>query len=118
MPDRVPLPPKVEHLVTRVLTSRSASLSPETRRAVFDHVAALSRQEEPPPIPPAFETYVRKTALNAYKVLDREVTALRESGCSVDDVFEITVAAAVSAGVTRMRIALAALEEVADASAS
>jgi hypothetical protein len=46
------------------------------------------------------------------------VDALRAAGYSVDDVFEMTVAAAVSAGVTRMEIALAALEEARDATAS
>ena len=106
------LPQSVSHLVDRVLESSAARSSPQLRRAVFDHVAALTRNEpEPPPVPADVQPYVRKVALHAYKVLDREVEAMRSAGRSVDDVFELTVAAAVSAGFVRMDIALAALEE-------
>lgn len=116
---RATLPEEVKGLVSRVLTSRSARSSAELRRAVYDHVAALTRGEEPAAqVPPETQTYIRKLALNAYKVLDREVDAMRSAGHSVDDVFEMTVAGSVSAGVTRLEIALAALEEANDASAS
>ena len=120
MSDRPFLPVAVTNLVERVLASRSARSPAELRRAVYDYVAALTRGEAPGAVvPPVAEPYLRKVALNAYKVLDREVEAIRTSGMSVDDVFEITVAASVSAGVTRMEIALAALEkEARDAVAS
>jgi alkylhydroperoxidase family enzyme len=89
------------------------------RRTVYDYVAALTRHEPATgAVPPAAEPYLRKVALNAYKVLDREVDAMRTAGSTTDDIFEMTVAAALSAGVTRMEIALAALEEVYDAPAS
>lgn len=113
------LPEDVTGLVRRVLTSASAHSSPGVRRAVYDYVAALTRKAAPPAdVPPAAEPYLRKVALNAYKVLDREVDALRAAGSTTDDIFEMTVAAAVSAGVTRMEIALAALAEVDDAPAA
>jgi hypothetical protein len=119
MVTRVPLPRNVEDLINRVLTSPAACSREDLRRAVFSYVGALTRSTpSPPQIAPDIETYIRKVALNAYKVLDREVDALRAAGYSVDDVFEMTVAAAVSAGVTRMEIALAALEEARDATAS
>ena len=112
------LPDNVQDLLQRVLAGRSASSPAHLRRAVFDHVAALTRDETPPAqIPSDIQKYIGKVALNAYKVLDREVDAIRAAGYSVDDVFEMTVAAAVSAGVTRMEIALAALAE-SDATAS
>lgn len=113
------LPENVRSLVQRVLTSRAARSSPEVRRGVYDYVAALTRNEPPAAaVPPVAEPYLRKVALNAYKVLDREVEAIRAAGSTTDEIFEMTVAAAVSAGITRMEIALAALEEVRDASAS
>lgn len=113
------LPETVRNLIQRVLTSDAARSSPDLRHAVFHYVAALTRNEPPTvAVPPAAEPYLRKVALHAYKVLDREVDAMRAAGSSVDEVFEITVAAAVSAGVTRMEIALAALEEARDAAAS
>ena len=102
-----------------MLTSRSARSSPDIRHAVFDYVAALTRRETPAAaVPPAAEPYLRKVALHAYKVLDRDVEAMRAAGFTVDDVFEVTVVAAVSAAATRMRIANAAMEEVRRASAS
>ncbi|MEX1127115.1 MAG: hypothetical protein WEB50_00975 [Vicinamibacterales bacterium] len=113
------LPEDVTHLVRRVLTSPSAHSSSEVRRAIYDHVAALTRNEPPSAaVPPTAEPYLRKVALNAYKVLDREVDAMRSAGSTTDDIFEMTVAAALGAGVTRMEIALAALEETDDAPAS
>jgi alkylhydroperoxidase family enzyme len=118
MPERASLPDTVETLVERVLTSASASSSTDLRRAVFEHVASLTRQGTDVSIPADVQTYIRKVALNAYKVLDREVDAMRAAGYSVDEVFEMTVAAAVSAGVTRMDIALTALQEEHDAPAA
>ena len=113
------LPEDVTHLVRRVLTSPSAHSPSDVRRAVYDYVAALTRNELPSgAVPAAAEPYLRKVALNAYKVLDREVDAIRADGSTIDGIFEMTVAAALSAGVTRMEIALAALEEAHDAPAS
>lgn len=116
---RPTLPEEVTGLVRRILTSRSAKSSADLRNAVYGHVAALTRGEEPAAqVPAETQTYIRKVALNAYKVLDREVDAMRAAGRSVDEVFEITVAASVSAGVTRLELALKALEEATDAAAS
>jgi len=116
---RATLPKEVEDLVRRVLTGRSAKSSADVRNGVYAHVAALTRGEEPTAqVPGDAQTYIRKVALNAYKVLDREVDAMRAGGRSVDDVFEMTVAASVSAGATRLEMALTALEEANDAAAS
>ena len=110
------LPEHVRSLVRRVLTSPSARSSPDLRSTAYAFVACLTRNEAPPDnLPPDAVPYLRKVALHAYKVLDREVDAMRAVGRSVDDVFEVSVAAAVSAGATRMEIALAALAEVDDA---
>jgi hypothetical protein len=116
---RAILPKEVEDLVRRVLTSRSAKSSADLRNAVYAHVAALTRGEEPTAqVPPDTQAYIRKVALNAYKVLDREVDAMRAAGHSIDEIFEMTVAASVSAGATRLETALTALEEANDAAAS
>ena len=111
------LPESVQSLVSRVLTSESAASTPALRREVFDHVAALTRSQLALAVPVDLTPYVRKVALHPYKVLDREVEAMHAAGFDVNEVFELTVVAAVSAGVTRLEMALAALEEVADAPA-
>jgi alkylhydroperoxidase family enzyme len=100
-----------------VLTSDAATSSRALRQQVFDHAAALTRGAAPPELPPAMTPYFKKVALHPYKVLDREIEAIQAAGSSVEEVFELTVVAAVSAGVTRLEMALAALEEVADAPA-
>jgi hypothetical protein len=113
------LPESVLSLVRRVLTSPAARSSPDVRSATYAFVADLTRnQVSSAAVGPDAEPYLRKVALNAYKVLDREVEAMRAAGRSVDDIFEMTVTAAVSAGVVRMETALAALAEVDDAPAS
>jgi alkylhydroperoxidase family enzyme len=118
MRDPISLPDNIRKLLDRVLRSRSAESSKDLRQAAYDHVAALTRNEAPAAqIPADVEPYIRKVALNAYKVLDRDVDAMRAAGYSTDEIFEMTVASSVSAGVTRMEIALAALEER-DASAA
>ena len=109
----VTLPEHVRSLVERVLSSPAAESSPASRQAVYDYTAALTRREPyAGAVPPVAEPYLRKVALNAYKVLDREVEAMGAAGMSTGEIFEVTVVAAVSAGATRMEIALAALEEV------
>jgi hypothetical protein len=95
-----------------VRTTSAAVSSPALREAVAAHAAALSlEQPDPAPLPANIEPYVHKVACHAYKVLDREVEALQAAGYSVDEVFEITVAAAVGAAYARMEVALSALEE-------
>jgi alkylhydroperoxidase family enzyme len=113
------LPQTVRSLVQRVLTSRSAQSSPDVRHAVYEFAASLARSETPrPQVPAEAEPYLRKVALHAYKVLDSDVSAIRDGGSTVDEIFEITVVAAVAAGAARMELALGALEEVRDAAAS
>ena len=82
------------------------------RRAIAAHAYelgghALHKSSE---IPTELQTYVKKVALYAYKVTDEDVAALREAGYSEDAIFEITVSAALGAGIARLDRGLAALE--------
>jgi hypothetical protein len=108
----VAVPENVKRLLDTVLEGDAAKSPAALRQGVADYAAALSRgSASPPPVPANLEAYVRKVACNAYKVLDRDVEALRAAGYSVDDLFEITVAAAVGASLARMEAGLAALEQ-------
>jgi alkylhydroperoxidase family enzyme len=62
------------------------------------------------PVPPAAEAYTDTVRRNAYRVTDAQVEALRDAGLSEDDVFELTVAAAVGAGLERLQAGLGAME--------
>ena len=61
-------------------------------------------------IPPALRPYVEKVARSAYKVTDEDIQALQQAGYSEDAIFEITVSAALGAGLARLERGLAALK--------
>jgi alkylhydroperoxidase family enzyme len=62
------------------------------------------------PVPPIAEGYVETVRRNAYRVTDAQVAALLDAGLSQDEVFELTVAAAVGAGLTRLEAGLRAMQ--------
>jgi len=61
-------------------------------------------------LPEALRLWVDKVATNAYRCTDRDVAALVAAGYSEDQIFEITLAAAVGAGVSRFERGLALLK--------
>jgi hypothetical protein len=60
-------------------------------------------------IPQAFMPYVLKVALHAYKIEDEDITGLKRDGRSEDQIFEMTVSAAVGAALLRLDKGMAAL---------
>ena len=60
---------------------------------------------------PDLERWVEKVARHAYTTTDREIAELRTAGYSEDQIFEITVAAALGAAQARAECALEALEQ-------
>ncbi len=99
-----------QRLVEAVLTTEGET-DPSVRRAVEALAAQLggrsSLQSET--IPPELVSYVKKIALHAYKTTDEDIEALRKAGYSEDAIFEITVSAALGAGMARLERGLAAL---------
>jgi alkylhydroperoxidase family enzyme len=55
-----------------------------------------------PAAPDAMADYLRKVHERAYTVVDRDVDALKAAGLSEDEIFEQTVAAAISEGLRRL----------------
>jgi alkylhydroperoxidase family enzyme len=78
-------------------------LEPAARKAIAEERAVGA-------VPPALLPYLEKVAYQAHTVTDEDVEALKNAGLSEDRIFEATVAAAVGAGLKRLRIGLAALE--------
>lgn len=106
-----------QRMIDAVLTS-PGDTAPILRRAVEQWAAELgsrpSAKESSPPIyrgevPPELAVYVKKVALHAYKVTDEDIEALRKAGISEDAIFEITLSAALGAGMARLERGLAAL---------
>ena len=85
--------------------------SPELRRAIERYTADLSRsRQETIAIPPELEAYICKVTLYAYKVTDEDIARLKVFGYTEDDLFELTISAALGAGRTRLECGLAALK--------
>jgi len=49
--------------------------------------------------------YIDKVARNAYKIIDEDIEALKSLGFTEDEIFELTIVAAFSAGETRVKLA-------------
>lgn len=60
-------------------------------------------------MPELLRPYVDTVALHAYRITDDDILRLREAGHSQDEIFELTVSAAVGAGMGRLERAYAAL---------
>lgn len=101
---------EVARLREAVLTGPGAS-SAELRRAVARRAGELAAGEPRTPVPADAAAYVDKVALHAYKVVDADVEALRQAGYSEDEIFELTVAAALGAALERLDAGLRALRE-------
>ena len=61
------------------------------------------------PLDDPLGSYVDKVALNAYKVTDGDIEALKQAGLSEDQIFELTVSAALGASFARLECGMAAL---------
>ena len=59
--------------------------------------------------PPAARAYLETVRRHAYRVTDEQVAEVRAMGLSEDEVFELTVAAAVGAGLERLEAGLRTL---------
>ena len=86
-------------LITRVLEGDGRA-TPSQRRAAFDN----ERLPEP------LRTLINKVANYAYKVTDRDILAVKESGLNEDQVFEVVVCAAIGQATRQYETALAALD--------
>jgi hypothetical protein len=91
---------KVRRLKQAVL-SEPGTLDPAVRQAVC-RAADL---------PDALGPYVQKVVRHAYKVTSEDITALHQAGYSDDQIFEVTVSAALGAGLVRLDSGLSALRE-------
>ena len=52
-------------------------------------------------LPETLKTYIEKLTHSPYKILDRDVDALRDAGYSEDQIYEITIANALGAAAGR-----------------
>ena len=104
-------PPKVRKAVEALLT-KPGVCAPALRASVEAYAAGLSgavRQKRE--LPENLVDYVRKVALCAHATTDEDIARLKEAGYSEDAIFEITLSAAIGAGLARMERGLMLLKE-------
>jgi alkylhydroperoxidase family enzyme len=94
-----PYSSKVKRLKEAVL-SGSGALDPALRMA-----ASLTTG-----LHDALGPYVEKVARHAYQVTDADIITLRQAGYSEDQLFEVTVSAALGAGLVRLEAGLSVLQ--------
>ena len=85
-------------LVTRVLDGDGKAPRPQ-RRAAFDNTGLTG----------AVATLVDKVAKHAHRVTDDDVAAVRASGLSEDQIYELVVCAAIGEATRQLDAGLAAL---------
>ncbi len=101
---------------TRILIDVVLSSPGETdsklRCAVEARAAQLSGRasSQNSQVPGALERYTAKVALHAYKITDQDIETLKDAGYSEDAIFELTLSAALGAGMARLEIGLSALK--------
>jgi hypothetical protein len=94
---------QAQKALTRRILEGDGKASPSVRRAAF-HNSGLAG-------PPG--ALVEKVARHAYRVTDEDINAVKQSGLSEDQVFEIVVCAAIGQATRQYDMALAALEAAA-----
>jgi alkylhydroperoxidase family enzyme len=87
-------------VVERVLHGAGEATG-DARRAAFDN-----RE-----VPEAARALIDKVSKNAWKVTDEDVAAVKQAGMSDDQIFELSVAAALGQATRQLDAALAALDE-------
>ncbi len=100
-----------QRLIDAVLTT-SGDTEPSVRRIIAAWSARLGGRSTPQvdAIPPVLASYLKKVALHAYKTTDEDIEGLRKAGYSEDAIFEITLSAALGAGMARLESGLEALK--------
>lgn len=97
-------PPKVQDLISAVLTTQ-AHCTPALRQAVEAMSASRWGAKRPPEqaeVPEDLRPYLEKVTMNAYKVTDKDVDRLKAAGYSEDELFELTISAALGSGLARL----------------
>jgi alkylhydroperoxidase family enzyme len=87
--------------------------TPDLRQAVEERAAAMSGRTgesgDSSPLSADLAEFADKVAGGAWRITDEEVAALLQSGYSEDEVFEVSVSAALGAASARLERGLAAL---------
>ncbi|GCE21045.1 hypothetical protein [Dictyobacter kobayashii] len=95
------------------VATQAGVTTPALREQVKAYARRLSLDAGAAPldVPAELVAYVRKVTFHAYKVLDEDISCLREAGYSDDALFEITLSVAMGTAQARLERGLHALQE-------
>lgn len=105
-----------QSLIDSVLTTPGDTSSDLRRRVearAAEHAGIerqTNRESAETELPEEMTGYLDKVSQHAYKVVDQDVEALKAKGYSEDAIFELTLSAALGAGMSRLERGLAALK--------
>ena len=95
-------PTDVQRLANSVL-QKPAKSTPQLRREVEAFAAACSGSQRPPAdLPEPLRPYLEKVSKHAYKVTNKDIENLKAAGYSEDEIFELTICAALGSGLARL----------------
>lgn len=102
---------RLVHALRGAVLESQAHTDRSLRSAVEARAAALGGRPDggPGEVPAPLQAYVDAVARCAWSVTDADVAGLRRAGYSEDEIFEITVSAALGAATGRLERAYAAL---------
>ncbi|OJJ15845.1 hypothetical protein BKI52_36615 [marine bacterium AO1-C] len=84
----------------------------DLRKQTLEKVRSIVKKDTSEDLEPAsLNTYVEKVARNAYKVLDRDLEAMKTDGFSEDEIYELSIVAAFAAGEARVKLVTELLED-------
>lgn len=84
----------------------------ELRKQTLEKVRSIVNKDASEVLEPAsLDAYVEKVSRHAYKVLDRDIEAMKTDSFSEDEIYELSVIAAFAAGEARVKLATALLDE-------
>jgi hypothetical protein len=105
-------PANTRKLVSSIL-HLAGNTSPELRQAVEASAARDGGAVRPDvTLPDDLQWYIDKVSHYAYKVTDEDIRVLKVAGYSEDQLLEITISAAIGAGLARLEKGLSLLEEI------
>jgi alkylhydroperoxidase family enzyme len=101
----MPLPAKLQKAIAAIL-SQHGETALSLRRAVLERTRSGEGQ-----VPEALRDYVKQIADRPWTVSDEDFARLRAAGYSEGQLYEVTLAAALGAGLQRFDAGLRALDE-------
>jgi len=104
-------PTPIRNVLSRVLGEHGNS--PQALRKIVADYARISGggSGDAPKLPDNVAAYVEKMTHTPYKMMNSDIETLKQRGFTEDQIFELTLAAALGAGQGRFERTLALIEE-------